>query len=421
LDQIILKDGREYELIAFIRLFFICLILSQALQSQDYFPVRIELSEPAGLERILEYVKLDLQVPFDLLKDSLANFVVTDLQENISQFCQIVQRQDFPNKGLILVTVMFPVSLQANESKVVTLDIKKKLEVPTTDLKLSGTGFDRIIENKFYRADLSKSSQSEAKNHDSGQLRELLIKMGFNQLLFRTENRLHWGPNFQKEGLEYYETIADWDNPKNYQIDSGPYLIETIRQDKAPAHPEILLSAVYQFYSNLPYFVFYSEMDFIDYAWIFLLRNDEMTMDSMFTHVAFQRVNGMVESYPFSQRYQYLEKNPISNDAPWLCLYHQDKKYAFGSIRLRYDLINQFGGTSPVYQPFTKISDGAEGGKYWNRRLINEHLTYVPRGSHYAEKNAYLVFEIDTTNTFKNIIYWIERLKNPIQSRILEN
>ena len=90
MDRIILKDDRHYELVTFLSLIFICLILSQALQSQDYFPVRIELSEPAGLERILEYVELDLQVPFDLLKDSLANFVVTDSHENISQFCQIV-------------------------------------------------------------------------------------------------------------------------------------------------------------------------------------------------------------------------------------------------------------------------------------------------------------------------------------------
>jgi len=420
LDRKILKDDRHYELIIFLRLVFICLIFSQALPSQDYIPVRIELSEPAGLERVLEYVELDLQVPFDLLKGSLANFIVTDPEENSIKFCQIVQRQDFPRRNLTTVKVIFPVSLQANQSKVVTLDVKNGLETPTTDLRLSGTGFDRIIENKFYRADLSKSDQSEAKNHDSGQLRELLIKMGFNQLLFRTENRLHWGPNFQKEGLEYYETIAGWDKPKNYNIYSGPYLIETTRQDKAPAHPEILLSAVYQFYSGLPYFVFYSEMDFIDDVWIFLLRNDEMTMDSMFTHVAFQRVNGMVESYSFSQRYQHLEKNPISNDATWLCFYHQEKKYAFGSIRLRYELTNQFGEDSPLYHPFTKISDGTEGGKYWNRRLINERLTYVPQGSRYSEKNVYLVFEIDTADTFKNIIYWAERLQNPIQSRILE-
>ena len=66
------------------------------------------------------------------------------------------------------------------------------------------------------------------------------------------------------------------------------------RQDAAPDHPEISLTAVYRFYEKLPYFKFYSEMQIVEEVWLELLRNDEMTMDSMFTDLAFQRPAGEI-------------------------------------------------------------------------------------------------------------------------------
>ncbi|NIT61269.1 MAG: hypothetical protein GWN00_35210, partial [Aliifodinibius sp.] len=85
------------------------------------------------------------------------------------------------------------------------------------------------------------------------------------------------------------------------------------------------------------------------------------------------------------------------------------------SIRLRYDITNRLGEPSPTYLPHTKISDGSRGGKYWDRRLIHDHLIFVPEGSRYAEENAYLVFEIDPSDKLKQIEYWVNRLRNPIR------
>ena len=126
----------------------------------------------------------------------------------------------------------------------------------------------------------------------SGQIRELLIKMKFDQLVTNVEDRLHWAPNFKRPELEYYTTIAHWDKPRINKITSGQYQISTLREDLAPSHPEILLTARYRFYAGLPYFRFYSRMEMKDNLWLELLRNDEMAMDSMFTHMAFQRRMG---------------------------------------------------------------------------------------------------------------------------------
>jgi hypothetical protein len=268
---------------------------------------------------------------------------------------------------------------------------------------------------------LSKSDESRGKNHDAGHLRELLLKLGFNVRLFRTGNRMHWGPNFQKKEYVNYETISGWDNPKIYNLDTGPYLIHTLRSDLAPEHPEILLTANYYFYSGLPFFRFHSSMEMTKNVWLSLLRNDEMTMDSLFTHVAFQRPDGHIEDLAFSERYQILEENHIENSAPWLCFYHADKGYAFGCIRLLYDTKNAQGFDSPTYLPYTKISDGEGGGKYWNRLLIHEIPLFVPTGSRYIEENAYIVFKIGNKDKFGDIQKWARKLNNPLQISVIPN
>jgi hypothetical protein len=384
-------------------------------KAEDTALAEIDVRENFGHERSLEYVVCSLQLPVDELKNSDLNIVALDMDNNERIPCQIFNTRTFREQNIALIQVIFPVSIDAYASKSYVLNRTSQSNPIKTDLLCEGQGLDLIVENEFYRADLTKSDQSEAKSHPSGQLRELLLKMDFNVKLFRTENRMHWAPNFQRADETEYETIAGWDNPKDYSLDTGPYLIHTMRRDQAPKHPGIILTANYYFYAGLPFFRFYSSMEITDNIWLSLLRNDEMTMDSLFTHVAFQRPNGQIEDYPFSERYKILEDRPIENNASWLCFYHADLGYAFGSIRIRYDTINIQGFDSPTYLPHTKISDGAGGGKYWNRRLIHDHPTFVPMGSRYVEENIYILFETDKKEKFKEIVQWSRLVQHPLQ------
>jgi hypothetical protein len=384
-------------------------------QAEDLQLVKVEVQETSGLKRNLEYVVCSLQIPIEDVENIDINIEAVDKKSNERILCQIFNRHVFPEEKIGLLDVIFPVSIDPNERKIYILQKTNQKNNTLSDLSYQGKGTELIIENEFYRADLTKTDQSEAKSHSSGQLRELFLKMGLNILLFRSENRMHWAPNFQNRDHANYKTISAWDNPENFSLDTGPYLIHTIRRDQAPEHPEILLTANYYFYSGLPFIKFNSSMEVTKNVWLFLLRNDEMTMDSLFTHVAFQRPTGHIEDLSFSERYKILEDNPIENNAPWLCFYHEEKGYAFGSIRLLYDIKNAVGNDSPTYLPHTKISDGAEGGKYWNRRLIHESPLFVPEGSRYREQNAYIVFKMGAEEKFGNIQKWTQTLKNPLQ------
>lgn len=385
--------------------------------AQDRELARIVLTEPIGLARSREYVKLSLQTKTEAQADSHAALLAVDVATQLAIPCQIFNKQLSANGEAVIFSVIFPVTLQAGETKILSLRTSHESgsrSLPVTDLALEGKGTELRIANKFYFADLRRSDRAEPQSHASGQIRELLIKE-FNQLLTNAEDRLHWAPNFKRPGMEYYTTIAHWNEPRVQAIDNGRYLIQTRRQDLAPDHPEILLTAVYNFYADAPYFEFYSSMEVTKNLWLELLRNDEMTMDSMFTHLAFQRPEGEIVDVPFAERYELLQQRPIENEAPWLCFYHDEKQYAFGSIRLHYDLTNALGEPSPTYQAHTQIGEWLGGIKYWNRRLIHDHLSFVPQGSRYAERNAYVVFRIGAPQRFEEIENLARQLRNPIR------
>jgi hypothetical protein len=410
-----LRLYKKYIFFSSILIICSCILNSSA---DDEILAEVEVREQFGITRNIEYVVCSVQLPYRIYQDSQLTITAIDNKTFKKIPCQVFNRHNYEEQNVVLLNIIFPISLEAFKKNTYQLIKDTDTDVELSDLSYRGNDLDLVVENEFYIANLTKSGESEAKSHNSGQLRELQIKMGQDIRLFRTENRMHWAPNFQNSVYDEYETIAGWENPTTYEFHSGPYLIHTLRCDFAPKHPEIMLTSSYYFYSGLPYFRFQSSMEVEKDLSLRLLRNDEMTMDSLFTHVAFQRPDGQIEDLSFAERYERLEENPIENHASWLCFYHNEDGYAFGSIRIKYDIKNSIGQDSPTYLPHTKISDGAGGGKYWNRRLIHDYPLVVPKGSRYIEENAYLVFKIGNEDKFKEIKYWADRVRHPLDVKI---
>ena len=393
----------------------IAVLLSAAAVAEDSPIATVTVREPAGLARTLSYVEVTIAADRGLLGTD--RHLVAVGPEGGETWIQVLERHTIaPDSTLATVSGIFPVKgLPAGEMRRFAIHSRPGAgTVPESGLTWRGEGMVRVVENDFYEAFLSQRAEDPPGTNTSGQLREMRIKLGFDHMLENEDDHLHWAPNFERPEVPWYTTISAWKNPREYRVDAGPYLFRTTRRDTAPDHPEIRLTAVYDFLAGVPWFRFFSEMEFERDIPLELLRNDEMTMDSMFTDLGFQRPDGEVVDVAFTERYDLLKAAPIENEAPWLCFYNRDHGYAFGSIRVDYDNTNIYGKPSPTREPHTQIGEWLQGVTYRNRRLIHKDMMTVPAGSRYRETNAYLVFGIEKEDHFRTIRWWAERLRNPL-------
>lgn len=379
--------------------------------------LKIKIEETEGLERPLEYISIDLpqlvpdQKDFRLYACSHNNHIKIPLQ---------MVGPKLNDMGELKMQGVLPISIGGHETKefLIRVEPYKDLDLDT-DLIVKGRHLDLMVENNHYMASLKGYTGYKNQEFGSGHLGSLVLKE-FDDVVLARKNpnlKIHWAPNFSKVNLDY-KTMAHLNSPDSISVSTkGPFYFSLFRSGRVKGYEEALLKGRYSFYSGLPYFLFESEILFTENDSINLLRNDEMTMDSLFTHLAFPQLGGSITHLPLydESSMAYLDENPIPDDSPWLFFYNEDESFAFGSIRLHYDNKNIQGDDSPTDNKHTKITASTNNGRYWNRRLIDGKNTFVPKGSKYIEKNAYIIFKIDEKDPAKTMKYYYERLKNPVK------
>jgi hypothetical protein len=178
------KKVKKYDLL----IFSIILISNINLRSDDSILAIITVKENSGYTREIEYVESHVQVSMENPEDSSPKFIVEDQHNGLQISCQIIEIINNNSGNIASFRLVFPISMAAHGKSNYILKKVSDTKSIKSDLVLSGIGYDRIIENGYYRVDLSKSEMAEPKSHDSGQIRELLIKMGYNQLLTNVED-----------------------------------------------------------------------------------------------------------------------------------------------------------------------------------------------------------------------------------------
>lgn len=260
----------------------------------------------------------------------------------------------------------------------------------------------RIIENQYFVADLSRRTVRD-KEEDSGTLRALTYKP-FGVKLLRTENRMHWAPNLSRVGSGGYSGLGTWEPVQDFREEQkgGEYLHR--RQGHFEAYPEIKVEAEYRFLPGLPYFLFWSRLSVEKPLVVRLLRNNEMTMDEFFTHVAWPSRDGKHHITTFDQRHAVIESEPIAQDVPWLVFLNLDKGYGYGFVMLE-------SRATKLVNAGTGISDGANNGKYWSRRLISRADTPLSPEDHFEERSAYVLFRCSKENPLEDFFSWEKQIR----------
>ncbi len=379
--------------------------------------LKLTISETAGLSRSLEYI--EVEVPLNGTFPAEEDICLKEAGDTKLIAGQIIDTLTRAS-GRNYLKCIFPVSIEASETKTYEI-INGTAELQNEVLHYMGQDSNVKIENTDFIADLTDIKATAENGLGSGQLAGLILKDFNDQLIQRGHINMHWAPNFQREGLEY-KTFGHIQHPDTLKMVKGPYKFSLYRSGSVSGYDEIRVSCMYHFYAGLPYFTFSSEVLIKEDVELMLLRNDEMTMDSLFTHVTFLNPDGEVATVDLYQGdgIEQLEKDPIPDDAVWLFFQNKNKQYAFGSIRLEYDNTNLSGNISPLYGEHTKITRSAGNGRYWNRRLINDHNTLIPGGSRYREINAYLIFKVSNEDGAPEIEEYHKRLSNPLIIQYIE-
>jgi hypothetical protein len=263
----------------------------------------------------------------------------------------------------------------------------------------------RKIENEHFIADLS-SRMYRGQQEDSGTLRALTYKP-FGVTLLRTQNRMHWAPNLSRGGSGAaggYSGLGTWQPVQAFSEQSKPGEYVHRREGYFQAYPEVKVEAEYRFLAGVPYFLFHSRMTVEKPLTVRLLRDNEMTMDQFFTHVAWPGRDGKHIVTTFDERHPIIEKEPIPAEVPWLVFLNLEKGYGYGFVMLE-------SRASKRVNEGIGISDGAENGKYWSRRWISRTDTPLAPGDRFEERNAYVLFRCSKEKPLDDFFTWERQIR----------
>jgi hypothetical protein len=261
-----------------------------------------------------------------------------------------------------------------------------------------------VFENPYYIADLSARELKPGVIEDNGTLRALTIK-SVNFKLQRSKNRMHWAPSMQRAGARNYNSIGSWNQVREHKKTENKEMVRLTRSGYIQDYPEIHLRAEYDFIKSAPYFIFRSIMKVEKPIEMFWLRNQEMTMDHVFTHVAFPGADGKPVVVDFDARKPILEAKPLAVDVPWLAFVNLEKGFGYGAITLKHK-------ASKAVKSITSVNDGVDPpARYWDRRLINQVNTMLAPGDIFEEETAYVVFDVSKEKPLDKFFEWEKKIR----------
>jgi hypothetical protein len=141
---------------------------------------------------------------------------------------------------------------------------------------------------------------------------------------------------------------------------------------------------------------------------LFWMRGQEMTMDDLFTHVAWPQPGGDPRIVDFESRKPILEKDPLPVDLRWIAFVNLEKGYGYGAVVLDYK-------ATTAANARTMVNDGARNGRYWDRYIVGRVDTRLKPGDRYEERTAYVLFRVAKHRPLAEFLDWERRLHHPLR------
>ena len=285
-----------------------------------------------------------------------------------------------------------------------------------TGFEISGEGLGKTIKSARLALGLSPKS---------GQINTIeYLKEGI-KLHNEKAGVIHWNPDVFIPGIAWDHSF-DWNPPASFAERDGAFVYVNARKGPMPRIKDVNLEVKYTVEKDAPYFVSETRMTVEKDLGVIALRNDEMVLyKKLFDTLIYKDRQGEIVKRPLIE----LPGRPfgLAHVAPanleWAGLVNSVEKYGFFSIRLaeasaNLEAAGDFSHNAGTY--FYAPSDGeyvyaVRAYLYtWADYATNTQLTFLPQGSFFYEKNAYVLFPWDD-KTIPALDELTRKLKNPLR------
>jgi len=217
---------------------------------------------------------------------------------------------------------------------------------------------------------------------------------------------IHWNPDVFVPGVAWDHSF-DWNPPASFEENPGALLYLNARKGPMPRVKDVSLEVRYRVDAFHPWFISETKMVVEKDISVIAVRNDEMVLyKELFDSFMYRAGDGGIVSGPLRE----LPERPfgLAHTAPpdlaWVGLVNTKEKFGFFSLRLAAAASSLgLGGDLPLKAGtyFYAPSDGDY--VYWVRPLVytwgdfatSNLVSFVPAGSFFYEKNAYVVLRLD--------------------------
>lgn len=310
-----------------------------------------------------------------------------------------------------------------------------------TDLKISGNQPGLIIDNTFYHIELSVKSGAIQSASRASQGNRGLIS-------FYQGAPIHFGADVWSPPANW-DHDYDWQTPPNQKLVHGPIMIKYHRWGPLKSYQDVIVHLNYTFFSNVPYVVVSTMMEFTENRSARAVRIGEIvvtylpskghpsysqidTSDIVFTHYAWPEEDRIVTrdiaTHLDSQNVAQIEGFArgglavLDRDIPWIAGYNALKKFGMASLRRTHFVGNKYGNPLPFTAACTYLGEYGWGFSYWSRPEVYpfgkrnstlDHNTVVSKGTIFASEEALLIFDPSDLN--KNIRNVYTKYTHPLK------
>ncbi len=378
-----------------------------------------EVEEPAGIERKAEICTLVVTAPRPEIE--AGDFVIFDGEREIP-YQVLEKKESLPpevsaatHPATLSYKLAFPVDAQPKEKKWLLLLKGEKSAQPERTFQFTGEGLGKSVKTKWLQ--LSFHPQS-------GQINTIDYPQEGVQL-FNKAGVIHWNPDVFIPGIAWDHSF-DWNPPAVFEEKTGDILYINSRRGPLPRIPDALLEVKYVVEIDAPYFISETLLTFQNGLGVIAVRNDEMVLyKELFDSFIYKPKNGAIVQGPLNEKegFPFGLVHIAPEDADWVGLINTKDNFGFFSLRLEAMNKNLDAAGEFLHRPGTYFYAPSEGNYvYWVRPLIytwadyttNNLFTYVPRGSFFYEKNAYILLRISPELSEK-INALLAKLRHPLR------